>query len=356
MAPNESFRVDRGQLTNFVVTLLERMGTPSTSARRVAGAVVAADARGFRSHGIAHLPYYQRLVRDGLDPAGLPEVVAATGAIAVVNGHNGFGHLAAELAMETAISCASRFGIGAVAVFGSNHCGAMSVYSLLALRSRMVGVAMTNAMPTMAPWGGRERLLGINPVAIAIPAGSEQPFVLDISFATAARGRISLLAERSLPLPEGWAFDAEGVPTVDAQTALFGLLNPIGQYKGAGLALAVGLLSTALSGAAFGSRLGRLETGPVPGADGHLMMAIDVGAFTEHVDFEQRVDDVLHELKSSQPAAGFTRVTVPGEMSAEEERKANTLGVLVEHQAAKGLRELASELDVVLPEWLRDVS
>ena len=354
MTSATAIRVDKDELTQLVAAILEGLGAGAEEAATVARAIIAADARGFPSHGVALLPYYKSLVDQGLDPAGKPEVVVDNGAVAVVDGNNGFGHLAATAAMEAAIERAQRFGVGAAAVRRSNHCGAMSVYSNIALRAHMVGIAMTNAMPTMAPWGSRERILGMNPISIAIPAGAQIPVNLDVSFAVAARGKIVLLAKESEALPDGWALDESGAPTTDAQKALAGLLKPIGDYKGTGLALAFGLLSTTLSGAAFGSRLGSLESGPNPGVDGQLMIALDVSAFTEVDGFNRLVDDILAELRASEPAEGSERVRLPGERSAEEERVAAREGVQLSPAAAAGLRQLADELGVQADHLLRD--
>jgi LDH2 family malate/lactate/ureidoglycolate dehydrogenase len=343
--PVGELRVGHAELMRLVAALLQRLGSRPQQAAVIAEAIVSADARGYPSHGVALMPYYRQLVESGLDPAGEPETVDEYQAVAVVDGHNGFGHLAATHAMRVAIERAREYGIAAVAVRGSNHCGAMSVYSSLASAEHMVGIAMTNAMPTMAPWGGRERLLGINPVAISIPAHGTS-FTLDVSFAVAARAKVVLRAQQGETLPEGWALDSEGAPTTDATKALAGLLKPIGDYKGTGMALAVGLLTTALSGAAFGSRLGSLEAGPVPGADGQLMIAIEVAAFVERDEFEKRVQEVLSELRESQPARGHDRVRLPGERSAQHEQLVAATGIPLAPASIEALRRLAEELSV----------
>src|SRR5262249_52899883 len=153
------------------------------------------------------------------------------------DGGNTMGQIGANFAMQLAVERAGQSGIAAVAVRGSNHCGAMAYFAMQALPHDMIGWATTNALPTMAPWGGAERLLGINPLGIAIPASEERPIVYDGAFSGSAHGKIRVYQQRGLPLPEGWALDHDGNPTVDPAKAIDGLLLPIGGFKGAGLAM-----------------------------------------------------------------------------------------------------------------------
>jgi LDH2 family malate/lactate/ureidoglycolate dehydrogenase len=172
------------------------------------------------------------------------------------------------------IERAATHGIAAVGVRGSNHCGTMAYFVMQALPRDMIGLATTNALPTMAPWGGAERLLGINPLAVAVPAGAERPLVYDAAFSATAHGKVRVYRQKGLALPEGWALDREGRPTTDPAAALEGLLLPIGGFKGTALALLMGLLSSMLSGAAYGTELGSMEEGPKAGRDGHFVAAI----------------------------------------------------------------------------------
>ena len=138
---------------------------------------------------------------------------------------------------------------------------------------------MTNALPTMAPWGGTEKIVGINPLAVAFPSAKEPPIVLDIAFGATAHGKIRVYHQKGHAIPEGWAFDEDGEPTTDAAAALKGLIQPIGGHKGVGLGVVIGMLSSLLSGAAYGTELGNMVDGPAAGKDGHLFIAIDVAGF-----------------------------------------------------------------------------
>ena len=144
----------------------------------------------------------------------------------------------------------------------------------------MVGLASTNALPTMAPWGGRDKIVGMNPFAAAFPAGSEPPIVLDTAFGATAHGKISgSISQKGHPIPEGWAYDAEGNATTDPAAAIAGLIQPVGQHKGIGLAVVMGMLSTLLSGASYGTELSDMIAGAKPGHDGHFFAALDIAAF-----------------------------------------------------------------------------
>jgi LDH2 family malate/lactate/ureidoglycolate dehydrogenase len=200
-----------------------------------------------------------------------------------------------------------------VAVRGSNHCGALAAYVLQAVAQDMIGMVTTNALPTMAPWGGAERLLGINPLGMGIPAGQEWPLVYDAAFSASAHGKIRVYKQRGQELPQGWALDSAGRPTTDPSAAIDGLLRPIGEFKGANLALIMGMLSSMLSGASYGSELGDMYAGPVAGHDGHFVCAMRVEAFEDTTRFKARVDAAIRELHACRLAPGFERVYAPGE-------------------------------------------
>ncbi|HET7767270.1 MAG TPA: Ldh family oxidoreductase, partial [Chloroflexota bacterium] len=175
------FPVER--LEGLAVAIFERAGMTAEDARTVGEHLVLADLRGVHSHGLIRIPdYVKKLTAEGVDPRGRPALAREDGACLVVDGGNSMGQVAARYAMERTIERAEQTGIAACAVRGSNHCGAMAAHAMLALPRDMIGLATTNALPTMAPWGGAERILGINPLGIAIPAGAERPIVYDAAF------------------------------------------------------------------------------------------------------------------------------------------------------------------------------
>ena len=229
----------------------------------LADALVNADQRGIHSHGTLRVPdYVDKLTKGGVDPRGRPVARQRNGAALVVDARNAMGQIAADFAMRAAIEQARTTHVAVAAVGNSNHCGAMDFWAAMALPHDMIGIATTNALPTMAPWGGVDRIVGINPLAVAIPAGAEPPIVLDIAFGATAHGKIRVYHQKGHPIPEGWAFDAEGQPTTDAAAAMDGLIQPIGGHKGVGLGIVMGMLSTLLSGASYGTELGNMKDGP----------------------------------------------------------------------------------------------
>jgi LDH2 family malate/lactate/ureidoglycolate dehydrogenase len=226
------------------------------------------------------------------------------------------GQVGATFAMQQVIERAYTFGVAVAAIGGSNHCGAMAYFARMALDHEMIGVATTNALPTMAPWGGTDRILGINPLAIAIPTGQALPILYDAAFSGSSHGKIRVYQQKGLALPEGWALDRAGRPTTDPAVAIDGLLAPIGGFKGAGLAMIMGILSSMLSGAAYGSELGDIVNGPQAGRDGHFVMALRISAFAEIEHFKARVDQAIAQLHASKLAPGFRKVYAPGEIEA----------------------------------------
>ena len=256
-------RVPAGELTAVVAAIFGQCGMNDADAALLADSLVAADLTGVHSHGVLRVPeYVKKLTVGGVNPQGTPFIARDSGACLVVDGDNSMGQIGASFAMRQAIERAKTTGIAAVAVRGSNHCGAMAYYALRAAQEDMIGIATTNALPTMAPWGGAERLLGINPLGVAIPAGEEPSIVYDAAFSGSAHGKIRVYQQKGWTLPEGWAMDRDGTPTTDPAAAIDGLLMPIGGFKGTGLAMLMGILSSMLSGAAYGTELGDMEARP----------------------------------------------------------------------------------------------
>ena len=312
--PDEQ-RIDATQLQTLVQTLFEKCGMSAPDAALLADSLVFADLSGVHSHGVLRVPeYVKKLTVGGVNPQGRPFIARDSGACLVVDGGNSMGQIGAHFAMQKVIERAATTGIAAAAIRGSNHCGALAYFARMALDQDMIGMATTNALPTMAPWGGAERILGINPVAFAIPAGAELPIVYDAAFSGSAHGKIRVYQQKGLTLPAGWALDREGRPSTAPAVALDGLLAPIGGFKGAGLALIMGILSSMLSGAAYGTELGSLEAGPKPGEDGHFLAAIRVGAFEEVDRFKARVDQAIQQIHNVKLAPGFARTYAPGEV------------------------------------------
>jgi len=343
----EERRVEAGELLGLAARIFERCGMDSRDAKLLADTLVAADLDGVHSHGVLRVPeYVRKLTEGGVDPGGRPRVVRDSGACLVVDGGNGMGQIGMHFAMERAIERAETTGVAASAVRGSNHCGAMAYFAARALDYDMIGIATTNALPTMAPWGGAERILGINPIAFAVPAGEEFPIVYDASFAGSSHGKIRIYRQKGLPLPEGWALDREGRPTTDPAVAVEGLLMPIGGFKGTGLALIMGILSSMLSGASYGTELGTMEEGPRAGQDGHFCAAIRIGAFEDVDRFKARVDGAIRQIHACRLAAGHERIYVPGEKEFLNRRAYLRDGIPLNPVELADLVRVAGELGI----------
>jgi LDH2 family malate/lactate/ureidoglycolate dehydrogenase len=341
----EEQRVSVDSLRELVADIFRRCDMAESDAEALAESLVAADLHGVHSHGVMRVPeYVKKLTVGGVNPRGQPSVVRDAGACLVVDGGNSMGQIAASFAMRLAIERAATTGIAAVAVRGSNHCGAMARYATLALPHDMIGLATTNALPTMAPWGGAERILGIDPLAIAVPAGRELPIVYDGAFSGSSHGKIRIYQQKGLTLPEGWALDRLGRPTTDPAAAIDGLLVPIGGYKGAGLAMIMGILSSMLSGAAYGTELGDIQDGAHPGQDGHFFAAIRVGAFEDVARFKERVDRAIEQIHACTLAPGFERVYAPGEMGFLLEREYRQNGIPLNAVTLRDLEQTAQAL------------
>jgi LDH2 family malate/lactate/ureidoglycolate dehydrogenase len=343
----EEQRVDSGVLRDLVARVFLSCGMGEGDAGLLADSLVAADLGGVHSHGVLRVPeYVAKLTRGGVDPRGRPTIARDSGSCLVVDGGNAMGQIAAHFAMARAIERAATAGIAAAAIRGSNHCGALAYIASQALEHDMIGIATTNALPTMAPWGGAERLLGINPLGVAIPAGDEYPIVYDAAFSASAHGKLRVCQQRGQTLPAGWALDGEGRPTTDPAAAIAGLLVPIGGFKGAGLALIMGLLSSMLSGASYGTELGDMERGPRPGADGHFVAVIRIGAFEDIGRFKERVDGAIRQLHACRLAPGFERIYAPGEKESLTRRIYQRDGIPLNSVTLADLHHVAAVLDI----------
>lgn len=348
-------RVPAVELLALVTDVFVRCDMHVGDAALLADSLVHADLSGIHSHGVLRVPeYIAKLTVGGVDPRGRPLVVRDVGACLVVDGGNSMGQIGMDYATKRVIERAAVHGIAAAGVRGSNHSGAMAYYAQQALPHGMIGIATTNALPTMAPWGGAERILGINPLGVAIPAGEERPIVYDAAFSGSSHGKIRIYQQKGWTLPEGWALDREGRPTTDPAAAIDGLLMPIGGFKGTALALIMGVLSSMLSGAAFGTELGDMESGPTPGQDGHFVAAIRVEAFEEPATFKRRVDKAIRQIHDCRPAAGVERIYAPGELEFLRQEEYRREGIPLNDVTLADLGQAATEVgvEIVGYDWL----
>jgi LDH2 family malate/lactate/ureidoglycolate dehydrogenase len=264
---------------------------------------------------------------------------------ALVDGDNGIGQVVMTLATETAIAKATEMGMAWVGTVHSNHAGAAGVYTAMVVRQGLIAVYMAVASANvMPPWGGRERLLGTNPISIAIPAGEEDPFLLDIATTVTSHGTIKVVAQRGEQMPEGWVVDPEGKPILDPHRADEGFLMPIGGYKGAGLNLAIGLLAGVLNDAAFGADVIDHRAVPEqPANTGQAILALRPDLFRDLGEFEADINRHLRALRESgDPGA----LRLPGETAARLEREQRRDGIPVGEVLLGQLHTLADRFGV----------
>ncbi|MGI9585968.1 MAG: Ldh family oxidoreductase [Acidimicrobiia bacterium] len=338
------FSVER--LEAYVVELLTTLGVPYEHAVITARRLVEADLRGRTGHGLIRIPQY--VVR--IDAGGVnlqPEVTRLheTPVSALVDGDNGLGQVVMTEAAEAAIEKATVSGIGWVGTVRSNHAGAGGVYAALALDHDLIGVYMAVASANvMPPWGGRDRLLGTNPISIAIPAGTEPPFQLDIATTVASHGAIKVLAQTGGTMPEGWVVDEEGESVTDPNLANDGFLVPIGDYKGSGLNMAIGLLAGVLNGAAFGGEVIDHRAVPNQAANtGQAILVLRPDLFRGLEEFKSSMDVHLRALRES---GNEGDVRIPGESAWEFEEEQRRNGVPVPDVLLDALRDLGHRYEL----------
>ncbi len=339
------------RLKAIAVSLLKAAGVPETDAELVADSLVEANLRGVDSHGVLNLGIYVERIRLGLvelHPT-FPLLGGGSGT-ALIDGQNSLGQVAAMRAMELAVTKAREAGMALVGVRNTNHCGMLAYFTSRAVREGMVGFASCNAPVVMAPWGGKERLLGNNPICVAIPAGSQQPIVLDMANSVAAKGKVYAAQSRGERIPEGWALDRNGQPTTDASAALDGgSLLPLGGPKGSGLALVMDVLAGVMTGSGFSREVGSLHRQLTRGMKvGLLMGALNVESLVPLSSFRQLVDSYVQQVKGSQPAPGFARVHLPGELELESRARRSAEGIPIPQKVWEELETTARELGVEL--------
>jgi ureidoglycolate dehydrogenase (NAD+) len=314
----------------------------------VAGSLVWTSLRGTDSHGIARLPIYVERLRGGvLNPRSRPSVVHRDGSVALVDGDQGPGQVAAVFATDLSIELARKHGAGVVAVRRSAHFGAAAYYAMRAAGQGLVAMAMTNTEPLVIPYGGAEPALGTNPICLAAPAG-DGIFNLDMATSQVAMNRVWNARDEGRPIPEGWGVDADGRTTTDAAAVVSGM--PLGGYKGYGLALMVEVLCGVLAGAGVRHGVGELYgDGSGPQDTGHFHFALDPERTVGRDRFAAVLDGLLAELRAIPPSPGFDEVLVPGDPEDRAREARERAGVPIEPALWSTLCALSEELGVSVP-------
>ena len=348
------------QLYSFAFNIFLQIGSTKENAATAAKALLSADLRGVDSHGIARLGGYVRLWKaDRVNANPVIAIVHETPSTAVVDGDRGLGLVVGPAAMQVAINKAQQVGTGWVSVKKSNHFGIAGYHAMLALPHDMIGIAMTNASATVAPTFSKERLLGTNPIAVAIPAGSEHPIVCDFATTTAANGKLEVIQRKNGDAPHGWVQNKEGFPSTDAhELKKGGAMLPLGgdidhgSHKGYMLGSIVDIFSGILSGANFGpwvppfpAYLPMPENMPGEGI-GHFLGAMRIDAFRPAEDFKKDIDQWIHRFKTATPVNPHQPVIIPGDPERAMEKERLEHGLKLMDAVVDDLRKVGEGLGV----------
>ncbi len=356
----EDLFVSYEDLLFFTTAVFKKIGCSDEDAYTAAKVLVSADLRGIDSHGVARLSGYIRLHHVGRINAN-PNIktIHETPSTATVDGDKGLGLVVAPKAMHLAIEKAKQVGSGWVSVKNSNHYGIAAAHAMLALDEDMIGISMTNASALVAPTFSIERMLGTNPICVAIPAGSQPAFVADLATTTAANGKLEILQRKNIDAPEGWIQDKEGNSSIDAHALKTGgALLPLGSdrehgsHKGYALGAVVDIFSAVLSGANYGPWVPPFPAyvpmpDNMPGEGiGHFFGAMRIDGFRPAEDFKKNMDNWIERFRSAKPVDVKKQVLIPGDPEREVEKDRMKNGIPLHTAVVTDLKELAAKNDI----------
>lgn len=349
------------KLKDFTEKIFIKMGCPLEQAKTGAEVLLSADLRGVDSHGVARLSGYVRLWEaKRINATPKVKIVHETPSTAVVDGDSGLGLVVAPIAMQIAIEKAKNVGTGWVSVKGSNHYGIAGYHAMMALEHDMIGISMTNASPLVAPTFSLDRLLGTNPIAVAIPADKQPAFVADFATTTAANGKLEILQRIGTEAPTGWIQDKTGNVSVNPnELKNGGALLPLGgdrdhgSHKGYCLGSIVDIFSAILSGANYGPWVPPfvsflpMPANPVGEGIGHFFGAMRIDAFRPADDFKAHMDNWISTFRNAKAIEGHT-VQIPGDYERAESTKRMTEGIYLLPVVEKDLKELSERFGIKL--------
>ncbi|RYY85021.1 MAG: Ldh family oxidoreductase [Chitinophagaceae bacterium] len=350
-------------LFSFAQSIFRAIGCPEDDALLATRVLLSADMRGVDSHGIARLSGYVRLWEaKRVNAEAQVRVLHETPSTATMDGDSGLGLVVAPKAMQLAIDKANAVGSGWVSVQNSNHFGIAGYHAMMALEHDMIGIALTNASPLVAPTFSVERLLGTNPICVAVPAGTEPAFVADMATTTAANGKLEILQRKNGTAPEGWIQDKEGHSSIDPHALKSGgALLPLGgdrehgSHKGYALGAVVDILSAVLSGANYGPWVPPfpayvpMPTGMPGKGIGHFFGAMRVDAFRPAADFKEHMDNWIRRFRGAKTMEGFDKVLIPGDPEREMEAERRVQGIPLLGAVVDDLALLSEKFSIALP-------
>ncbi|NIM29209.1 MAG: Ldh family oxidoreductase [Gammaproteobacteria bacterium] len=338
--------IDVSSLTALATDALCRAGVAHDDARVSGRILVEADMMGLGTHGVVRLPdYVNRLRLGGIDARAAVHIDRRGASVAIADGGNGLGTVVGTRALAAALEMVEASGIAYVGCRNSNHFGALAPYALQACEAGYVLIAGSNASTTMAPWGGKDKRIGNNPLCVAAPCADGTHFILDMAMSVAARGKIRAAQAAGAPIPPGWAVDRDGIATVDPGEALAGILLPIGAHKGSGLSMAVDILSGVLTGAGFLTGISSWSERPAePSNLGHFFLLLDPARLVGRDTYASAMSRFQAIVLSTPPADPAQPVLLPGQLEQTRRRAALESGVAVRADLLASLRDLAGGL------------
>lgn len=337
------------QVRAIIMEILTRMNVKKEHAEIVADVTLDANLKGFSSHGLGRFPQYVKGLKVGTIKTDADiEIEKETPAMALINGNHIFGHVVAYKAMEIAIGKAKETGIAVVGVHDSNHFGVAGYYSDMAVMEDMIGLVIANTEPAVAPIGGKEPILGTNPIAIGIPSNKNYVSV-DMATSASARGKLLEAVRKGQKIPENVALDEEGNPTIDPECALRGSILPFGAHKGYALAFMIEIMAGPLVRAASGKAVKGTANPEEMCTKGDLMIAIDPSKFVDIEEFKEDVDEFIAEIKDS-----GENIFIPGDMEVRNIKNADQDGISVDEVLYNQLKEIADELSFDLDDIINE--
>lgn len=354
MEGSENRRIPFVSLKHFCIQTYQKVGVPEAEAEIISDLLVRSDLRGVESHGVTRLPIYiQRLQKGYVRKEARITAVKEKGPTAFLDAHGSMGHVAAYRGMEKAVQKAEEHGMGWVSVKDSGHFGVAGLFPMMALKKDFIGHIVSNSAPMMFPWGGKQRIVGNNPLAYAFPADQYPPVVLDFSLSVVSSGKLILCRKKGERIPLGWAVDKEGVPTEDPYEGYEGggALAPVGGHKGYGLVLAHEMLTAVLTGGKWTKTIKSLYEEDPSGIQGtcHSFMALDPECFIGREAFKKKMDAYVRTIKESARAKGVGEILVPGEPERRTEAKFLEEGIPLPPNTVKELVSLAKALKIAHP-------
>ena len=339
--------VDSEKLRWLVTEIYLALGLNGALAELLSDSLVSADLWGHSSHGVLRTSWYgERLKTGAMDARTTIEVLTDTGPLLALDGQNGVGQAVTSEAVRLVAERARQYGIGCASIRRSGHFGTAMYFTKLLAEQNMIGFLTTNASPSMAAFGGAEKIIGNNPQSWSAPTNLAAPFILDIAHTTVARGKIYLARERQENIPDDWAVSKEGQATTDPAEAILGTLLPMAGHKGFGLSAMMDVLSGVLSGGAFGTAVNGPYIADKQSGACHFLFAIDISKLRDLDVFKADMGQLIQQWKTSQKAEGVAEIYYPGEKEYRHREDAERNGLCLAHDTLSNLVRFAQDCGI----------